>query len=196
MCQYITGILTPEGRPELVRRIAKGHLLRWDPLANRHVLKQLAAGETYYYTTRGNCDCGTALGSARREAISPEEAEVQEAKMDRKAAKLRRRGWSLERVQRWEEQIQKDRSPPLHDDRDPEAQRWIAFIREVIESGAARGVGLLLHWYNGMIESERIGIRRREEVAVQALDVSYLLDIEEDTLYVFRGRVPGTGRAR
>ena len=66
MCHYVTATMSADGDEVAVRRIAKGFVLRWDPLENPSVATVLAAGERYFFTTRGMCDCGTDLGSARR----------------------------------------------------------------------------------------------------------------------------------
>ena len=69
MCYYITATMAPNGDESAVRRLAKASLLKWEPLDNPGVVKQLHPGERYFLTTRGMCDCGTEIGvSLRSEA--------------------------------------------------------------------------------------------------------------------------------
>lgn len=40
----------------------------------------------------------------------------------------------------------------------PELDRWIEFLNDLIGSGPSPRFGLLLHWYRGSVEGERIKI--------------------------------------
>jgi hypothetical protein len=66
MCHFITATMGPPGNESIVRRLARGHLLRWESLENPGVEKQLREGERYFLTTRGTCDCGTRIGTRTR----------------------------------------------------------------------------------------------------------------------------------
>jgi hypothetical protein len=175
------------GDASAVRTIAKAFLLRWEQIHNPSVAKALLPGETYYYTTHGICDCGTDLGSAHRNAaLRPPDHE-------REAEKLRKKGWGAAKIERRfkdrqadfkrrqaEAEARRDR-PPHH------AQTWCDFVHAVLDAGAARSIGILLHFYSGGVDSERIPIGGRRIVPAARLTARDLLELEEDVLYEFNG---------
>jgi hypothetical protein len=182
--------MSADGDANTVRKIAKGFLLRWEQIHNPSVAKALLAGETYFFTTRGMCDCGTDLGSAHRvhAALRPPDHE-------REAKKLRKKGWGAAKIERRikdrqanferrqaEAEARKDQ-PPHH------AQIWCDFIRAVLD--AARSIGILLHFCRGGIDSERIPIAGRRSLKASELSARFLVEIEENVLYEFTaGRRP------
>lgn len=184
MCHFITGVLSKGGDAEAVGTLAEAHGFQWAPMANPTVQKQLTSGETYFLTTRGMCDCGTSLGWIGRKtpAHSLDEALTQQAQA------LRKKGWSNAKVERWietrraVEQRQSrtdDQTAPTHEG---DLQRWVHFLCEVIETQASAGIGILLHWYRGGIDSERIQLKDRLVVPVDGLSTTVLGALEEDML--------------
>jgi hypothetical protein len=180
--------MSPGGDVRAVRRIAEAFALRWEPIHNPSVAKALHPGETYFYTTRGMCDCGTDLGSAlRRNATLHAPDPEQEAK------KLRKKGWGAAKIARRNKDRQADFErkkaeaeargdvPPHH------AQIWCDFIQAVFDARAAGSIGILLHFYSGGIDSERIPVGGRRTLQVSALTSQYLLELTEDVLHEFQG---------
>jgi hypothetical protein len=186
VCHFITGTLPSQADPHIVRRIAKGYLLLWEPITNPSVLRQLDRGDTYYYTTRGMCDCGTALGSDRR----PDPWAI-ERSHDRKVKELQKKGWSVVKIERWldDRRSAVDRKRRAIEERNPrpspEVNNWIGFINETIASNAAKSVGVLLHFYQGDLETERIVIGHRHQIALAELTPEFLYQIQQDELYEF-----------
>src|SRR4029079_15925982 len=70
MCHFITTTLPAAANTAAVRHTAGQFGMRWQPLTNPHVLAQLGAGMLYFSTTRGQCHCGTVIGSASRAGSS------------------------------------------------------------------------------------------------------------------------------
>ncbi len=185
MCHYITGILAPGADSLAVKRMAKAHLLKWEFIENHALRKTLRDGETYYTTTNGMCDCGTGLG------MLAEDRGVREPDYKRKAKRLRKKGWSDTKIERWMEDKQRDRqqarsrnanyvtNPPI------DVVHWKEFIVGVLESKASRYLGLLVHWYNGSIETESINIVDRTWVIYTDVDCEYLLRASEDVIHTF-----------
>lgn len=105
--------MAPNGDESAVRRLAKASLLKWEPLDNPGVIKQLRHGERYFLTTRGMCDCGTEIGVSVRTAgtLPPRDADI-----SREVKKLKKKGWTDAKVDRWIEQtkaeIPSDRECP------------------------------------------------------------------------------------
>jgi len=86
-------MLSNGGDAGQVRRIAEGFQIRWEPIENPAIKKQLLAGDSYYYTTWSTCDCMTSLGSGRPDTQRPRNH-------DRKVAQLRKQGWSAAKIER------------------------------------------------------------------------------------------------
>src|SRR5262245_17492241 len=188
MCHYVTATMSAVGDEAAVRRIAKGYLLRWEPIENPSVRRILESGEKYFFTTHGMCDCGTDLGSALRidNSLRPPDHE-REAKM------LRKKGWGTAKIERRRNDRQADferrvaeaearKNRPPHN-----AQIWCDFVRAVIAARAARSIGLLLHFYHTRIDGERIPIAGRRVVLESELTPECLLEMEEDVLYEIVG---------
>jgi hypothetical protein len=67
MCYYITAVLPLSANQVALAAIAHKYGRRLQPLTNPSIEAQLQAGEKYFVTTVGHCDCGTALGALARE---------------------------------------------------------------------------------------------------------------------------------
>ncbi len=188
MCQFNTATMSPDGDQDLVRRLAKQARLKWEPLGNRFVTRQLEPGETYFFTTWGMCDCGSEVGSASRALVPDGEL----GDLSRDIKKFRKQGWSETKIKRWLAQQKQDRErkqvewETRHPITGDELERWVEFIRQVIEQDAARWIGVMHHDYDGGIESEKINVTRRwskldqlSPELLQKLDRDMLLTIAE-----------------
>lgn len=184
MCHYITGLLSPDADSSAVGRVAKSHLRKWQPLEKHSLRSTLRDGETYYLTTRGMCDCGTGLGVLT--TGTPREPNYQ-----RKAKRLRKKGWSETKIELWldgkRRELEKIESrnadyltnPPV------DVVHWKEFISDVLDANLAEYVGLIVHWYDGLIETERINITDRRWIPYEEVSHEYLLRAEEDVIHTF-----------
>jgi hypothetical protein len=158
MCHFITATLPQSVTPDSVAPIFKSHKLGFDLISNPHVSSQIESEDWYILTTRGHCDCGTALGSLSRSVTSGP------ISYERDLKKFREKNWSEAKIQRWLEQKEQTKEKHLREDEDqagtrtPDAAHWVGFITDVLKSGQTRRIGLLLHMYYGGLESERIKI--------------------------------------
>jgi hypothetical protein len=185
MCHYITVTLPHNVNANSVAPIFESHKLGFDLISNPHVSAQLEAGDLYLLTTRGHCDCGTALGSlnvsAAHDGLSYE----------RELKKFRSQGWSEAKITRWLEHKEQTKEKHLREDEarakgsTHELNQWLKLITNVLKSGYALRIGVLLHMYHGGIESERISIVRREKVKLAELTPELLMRIKEDVVYEF-----------
>jgi len=73
----------------------------------------------------------------------------------------------------------------LAEGRGLEASNWQQFLAEVLASGGTAFIGLLLHWYHGSIDGERIQIRQRRIIRQTDVTPDLLMRLPEDELYVF-----------
>ena len=155
MCHFITATLPQGANIDLASGVFRSHDLGFKVVHNPHVSPQLNPGETYILTTRGRCDCGTALGVLNRHGPSNDltyESEV---------ANLRKQGWSGTKVQRWlkqkreAEEKRKEEVNSRAQGGMADAERWVNLVSELLHSGHANKVGVLLHLYHGGVETER-----------------------------------------
>jgi hypothetical protein len=65
------------------------------------------------------------------------------------------------------------------------AQIWIQFISEIINTGLSNNLGILLHWYSGTLETEKINIQNIVKIGLSEMNSSVILNAEEDVLYTF-----------
>jgi hypothetical protein len=210
---FITATLPAEVRYALVEPVLKRHALGWTPLRNPS-LKAALAGDQLYLTTRGHCDCDSALGRLGRWAhqrpagdggghvggAAGAPAGASQA-ADPEVARLRKKGWGEAKIRRWLAQraqaaanwqrAEAVRAEAVGSElreagETGEAQRWLEALRELVSAPLRlKHVGLLLHQYPGGLEGERITVARRQSVSAAALDLQLLLELEEDVLYRF-----------
>jgi hypothetical protein len=186
MCYYITATMAPNGDESAVRRLAKASLLKWEPLDNPGVVKQLHPGERYFLTTRGMCDCGTEIGvSLRSDGRLPD----RDPDLSREIKRLKKKGWTENKIDRWIEQTKAD-AARKHAESEarlsgphPEVDRWIQFVSEVLAGKHADWVGILVHWYGGNVTTEAIVVGNRRWLALHDFTEDYLLNAEENTLH-------------
>lgn len=187
MCHFITATLPRGADVDAAAAVARRHGRVWVPCENPYVISQLGAGEGYFFTTSGHCDCETAVGSLARPA-------PRKPRHEKQVPKLRRKGWSEAKIQRWLDEkhgTEKRRAaeaearlgnPPF------ETEMWGSLVRDLFAELAVEHVGLLLHMYSGGLETERIHLLRRQSVEPLELTPAFLLQVEEDVLYRFQRR--------
>jgi hypothetical protein len=183
MCHYITATIANKHEIESVALIFKLYGFGFELISNPHVAQQIGPQACYILTSGKYCDCGTALGSLSNR--------VQDKAIDfePQVRKLRKQGWSEAKIKRWLEQKEQTKERHLREDEAlarggaAELDRWIMFLKELINVRRIPMVGLLLHWYNGGVEAERINFQRRERLRLSEVTTERLMKIEEDVLY-------------
>jgi hypothetical protein len=194
MCLFITLVFPSETDLDEVRSVVSDKLRRalilaLMPIENPTLRRQLQATDICVLRGGGGigCDCGTALGARRRSAAEHEQDNGSvKTSIARKAEKLRRAGWSGAKVEKWLEQKESTAGKHSKPNEEPSIEHWATFLARVLDSGAARRVGLLLHWYNGSLDDEDIVLARKEMHNRKEITAEFLSDIEEDVLYDFR----------
>ncbi len=184
MCHFITAILSARTDIDRAEWVIRSQAFSFSVLGNRHLLCQLEEGAICFRPTKGMCDCGTALGSlCHRE----KDASGEEKRMNRQLRKLRRKGWSKTKIDRWLADKRKAREVKarIQNQYPVSAKSWVDFVHNTLDSGCTQAIGLLLHWYRGSLEDEKIDLKRTERVDYACVDDNLLLNIEEDVLYMF-----------
>jgi hypothetical protein len=181
MCDFITAVLPSKSRVEELSQIFAAHQRTLKPLENASIQRQLRPGETYFYTTRGHCDCGTVLGSLESYGTSRSRAEQVR---EREVRKRRQQGWGDAKIESWLRQRVKseDRGAAR---RLENLAAWTGLLEAVRGSGAAPYVGLLIHQYDGPLSGE-VQLRSREHVRIADVTGEFLTAMERDVLYEFR----------
>ncbi len=141
------------------------------------------------------CDCETGLGSLATFADSADTLGQSDRALARKVQKLKAKGWSQSKIDRWlahrdEAELKRERTAAHREQRSREhytsdAERWLGILGEMIESGNTSSVGLLIHWYSGQLESERIDIQKRCRTRISDASPEVMLHMEPDVLYEF-----------
>lgn len=184
MCLFITATL-----PAVVDVTAapfRSDGLLFEALANASVQRRLGPDERYFRATASACDCGTPLGAG-----APSTRVV--GRRDRRAAVLRRKGWSEAKLRRWREDQERvgERDRRVAEARarlgDLDLAAWQTRLAAILGASAAH-VGLLLHQYRGELATEVIALRGQRVVPQGDATVELLRDLEEDVLYRFVAR--------
>jgi hypothetical protein len=117
----------------------------------------------------------------------PKDAERAAKNLAQKLKRFRKKGWSEPKIETWlKEWERKTRNIKTHAEQFPvSAERWVAFVIGTLNSGQVESVGLLLHWYSGALDTERIDLKRTEKFGARKVDEDVLLNIEQDVLYLF-----------
>ncbi len=182
MCHYITAFLPSDANLHASEVIFDQHKLGFRRISNPFVQAQVQAGDIYILTTRKHCDCGTPLGSL---VVSNTGKTVDATEQ---AAKLRKQGWSAAKVERWlqqKEQTAQSKAQEKEQQGTPQVASWQDFLSDLLHSGCTPRVGLLLHWYKGRVDTERIDVTGWERVALPNLTKDRLLHMREDVIYTF-----------
>lgn len=184
MCLFVTALLPESTHIDGAVEVFEKYQIGFKRISNPHVLEQASPGDIYVQTTRHWCDCDTPLGSMARRAAYV--AHTGATPQDR-ISKLRKQGWSEAKIHRWLEdkgQSEEKRERVQVTKDAPRLERWISVISELLRSGYASRIGLLIHFYNdGSLENDRVEFARQEYIPLAELSVEHLLHLERDVVY-------------
>lgn len=180
MCHFITEILPDNVDPAIYNDCFKPLDRTLRPIDNRTVMAQLKPGFRYYCGATDMCDCGTVIGSMVKIKAAELEARI-------KAKELRKKKWPESRINAFlaqENKTQRKHSIGSNGNL-AIAKQWLDCIREFLVRSQAKRVGLLLHWYHGRLEKERIVISNFRELRVGNLQPEVLMQFGEDVVFWF-----------
>lgn len=156
------------------------------PIDNPFVSAQLPPGQ-YVRATQSVCDCGTPLGSSSAKENKKSLAEGESAHAVA-IAKLKKKGWSQAKIDRWqaEKETASERSNLQRaNSSGADLKSWCQFIKAFLTASEGKALGLILHWYSGSLDGEKILINSIEHIPVTEELEKNLLSIREDVLYLF-----------
>jgi hypothetical protein len=150
-------------------------------IENPHI-KPLLEGCRYVRATGSMCDCDTAIGCA--DNLRQREEKSQEYFSE--LPKLRKKGWSQHRIDRWVHEKGAASERQLAENKnkcDNDATTWTEFINKLLTTANVAKLGLLGHFYNGTLEEDRILIREVQHLRTSAKLKEQLMGMERDVLY-------------
>ncbi|MFM7855005.1 MAG: hypothetical protein ACKO96_24535 [Flammeovirgaceae bacterium] len=184
MCHFITGLIDKQTTLDDLNKVGHDNAITFDKCDNAFVRVQLKTNEDYIVKRAKFCDCGTHLGLATR-TKSPDNSRVEKREVD----KLKKKGWSETKISRWltdrEKTIEKDKAryDRIVNGVDIDIENWINYLNQVFKETKIQHIGLLLHWYKGGLESERIKVKDRIRIRINDLTGDTLLKMDEDVIY-------------
>lgn len=187
MCHFITGLIDRAVSLDDLNKVGHGNAITFTKCDNDFVKSQLKPGEDYLVKKTNPCDCGTQLGLVCR-TTTPDTTRIEKREVD----KLKKKGWTETKIKRWltdrEKTIEKDK---IKYDRIVngvyvDIANWIDYINNVFTETKTQYFGLLLHWYKGGLEDERIKLKDRIKVKLSELTPDILLKMDEDVIYEVR----------
>lgn len=186
MCHFITCLVAPEVSLLELQPLCNKNGMLFMPIENSFVCAQIPSGQ-YVRATQSVCDCGTPLGSlsARHNNKSLAEGESAHATS---VAKLKKKGWSQAKIDRWlgEKETASERSSLQRAHScGADLKNWCQFIKTFLPANPGKALGILLHWYSGSLEDEKIEIKSIERIPLSEELEKNLLSIREDVLYLF-----------
>lgn len=187
MCHFITGVIDKQTTLHDLNMAGRHNAIAFDKCGNEFVRAQLNADEDYIVKRTKFCDCGTHLGLTARMDV-PDNMRVERREVD----KLKRKGWSEVKIKRWltdrEKTIEKDkiRYDRIVNGVHIDIENWIEYLNKIFTDTKVQHFGLLLHWYKGRLDSERIKVKGRIELKLTNLTADALLRMEEDVIYEVR----------
>lgn len=177
MCYFVT-LIAPTADADAVRVVLERHGRAATPIENPSVRKVLLAGEHQYLTTRGHCDCGTALIRWR------DAPETLEKALAHREIRMQRRGWSENKIARALADRQRSKARKPAPDGPDSLELWNAILRNLGESLRLPYAGLLLRFYSGALEDEAFSASRRT-IPRTVLQEESLGLIEADEVTIF-----------
>ncbi len=184
MCHFISGVITQQTNIDDINKVGQRYSITFEKCDNNFVISQLKESEVYIKKNSKICDCGTELGMLKRMNL-PETFRIEKSEIE----KLNKKGWSESKINRWTEDRKKDvekkrkqynsRANELHTD----IENWLTYLRNLFEQTSVSHFGLLLHWYKGGLENEKIKLNERRKVRISEVTEDILLNIDEDILY-------------
>ncbi len=186
MCHFITCLVAPGVSLIELQPLCNKHGMLFGPIENSFVRAQIPPGH-YVRATQSVCDCGTPLGSLSAKHNSKSLAEGENAHAA-SVAKLKKKGWSQAKIDRWlgEKETASERtSLQRANSSGADLKSWCEFILAYLKASEGEALGILLHWYHGSLDNEKISIQSIERIPLTEELEKNLLSMREDVLYLF-----------
>ncbi|WP_374502419.1 hypothetical protein [Pseudoxanthomonas sp.] len=179
MCTYISAIVPKSADVDRLSAVAASFNKDFRPFANASIQGQLSPGELLFLTTRGHCDCDSALGSGNRRRRKV-------ADVDEERSKLAKKGWSKSKIERSlaqrMDQIQK-REQDHNSELGKDLENWLGFLRNAVSNKDTPYIALLAHHYSGSLAAEQFTVSNRQVVEATKINQESIANMAEDVIY-------------
>lgn len=180
MCYFITAALSANANLEKVAATAAKYDFTWIKEENISVQRQLDFGSSYFYTTKGHCDCSTLLGSANKKSKSDASSKI---------LTLKKKGWSETKIERWlsEKENTEGRKEARNSsvNKRSEIEAWMEFVSEILNSKLTSKISVILHMYSGSVGTEAISFSGKVVTKAKNINEQVFLSMKEDYIYEF-----------
>lgn len=190
MCTFVLGTFPANAPLERMETRGRREYFRFTRLPPGTVASVLYPGEWFGRLTSRYCDCETALG---RRTDTKDAGQGHQETLERKADRLRRKGWSRNRIERWATQVESDKSRHAKaeaENRANEAREWHRWLRHALEDVGVEYVGILVDDFRGRLDEayddgEKAAPSTRD-VRVRDVDEQFLESLKRGVLYRVR----------
>ena len=186
MCTFVLGTV-PANSP--LERLERG-FFRFSKVNSGTVASVLQAGELFGRMTSRHCDCGTALAIS---GITDRATERKREGIEHKLDRLRRKGWSRSRIERWLAQVEADRDRHAKAKAEVaanEARAWCDWLHDALEEVRVEHVGLLVDDYDGLLDDAYSADEKptpsERDVRLRDVDERFLERLDKGVLYRVR----------
>jgi hypothetical protein len=184
MCFYITTTLPKDTKIDDIRPIFDKYEMAFSEIHNPTVESQLRPGELYFRATKSYCDCDTALGSRNNLQL------FQQISKSKKVKTLKKKNWSEEEINTWiKEKVRKKLKKKGKNKNSleikNETNKWIDFMKSLLDNKLVSRIGIIKHWYEQGIEDEEFKITDIQRINVNKITPDLLLNLGENILYEF-----------
>ena len=173
MSNYTTAIVRPAISLQEINRIGKKNNLIFTLIDNAFVKKQLSDKDTQYYLVEWAKDeYNIPIGKM-------ENIDVESNILDNLSIIFND---SEDNFIQLIEEEKKKKSDTIQQS----LKNWTQFLKDFLFENPNSKIGLLSHWYTGLVETEELSIKKVSKIIVNASKESYTVEkMEDDVLYVF-----------
>lgn len=177
MCHFIYMLLPKTANSAAVETLCRQHELAFRPIQSDKIASPaLFEGEQCYLTTKGTCDCNTAL-------ISYDYTDQTEQSHDSELAKciekLRKKGWRKHKIESWLAQkitVEVKKQQSKHDANKKHIDGWYDLLHGVLQKKLSPYVGICVLW-----EDKATAVNNRVEIKISP----DFAPLQQNTIYIF-----------
>lgn len=190
MCTFVLGTFPANAPLERMETRGRGDYFRFSRVAPGSVASVLHPGEWFGRLTSRYCDCETALGTG---TDTERAAQGHHESTERKVGRLRRKGWSRNRIERWAAQVEADEerhAKAKAEKRANEAGEWHGWLRHALEDVGVEHVGILVDDFRGQLDDAYDDNEKptpsTRDVRLRDVDEHFLENLKRGVLYRVR----------
>ena len=176
MCQFNLVITDKKVKTENFKDLFLENGFGFNELDNKHLQSQVVENNRFILTTKGDCDCGSIIGSNCQD-VTPK------IDIEKKRKKLRKKKWSAAKIERYLSDILKEQNKKVVAEalkNEKEEDNWISIAKAFNNRNVQ--FGIFYHHFSGLIENEKIEIEKVNQIPIILLSKGKLRDLKENQL--------------